>query len=190
MNDLDALSRTWPLTPESTVFVIGAYQGATIRQLVEKYDPMIYAFEPQIPMLAAIVSMGWPKVKLFNFGLGERDAILPMCNVGNDACSFVFPEGARFQTADGELRVINRFMEEEQLPDIIDLAVINIEGYELILLPHMIDTGIIKRFRHLMIQFHLGWELGLTYDSLRERIGHSHEVMWDYGPTWVAWRLK
>lgn len=189
-DDLYSLSRTWPLTPESTVFIIGAYQGATALELARLYDPHIWAFEPQLAMAAVLEGLALPKMRTFPFGLAEKDAILPMAEVGNDGATFFFPPDARSQIADGRLVEIAAFLEVEAAPAFIDLAVINCEGYELVLLPHMIDCGIIGRFRNLMVQFHLDWELGKTYRALRRRLSKTHYLLWDHGPAWVAWRLR
>lgn len=187
-NDLHALSLTWPLDANSTVWVVGAYAGQTVRMLHERYAPKIHAFEPQVPMLNQLDALALPGVATYPFGLGDRDGIFPMGEVGNDAASFVADMGIARTHGVGRMADVRGFIEEH--PEPVDLAVINIEGYEFVLLPYLIDANLLGHFEHLMVQFHVNFPLASGYGALRERIGETHDLLWDYGPAWVAWRRK
>jgi len=88
----------------------------------------------------------------------------------------------------GEMVRIDTFLAVSSIES-IDLMLINIEGYEYDLLPFMIKKGIMPRIRNLMVQFHLFADpSGSATVGLRKSIGATHDILWDYGSTLVAWR--
>ena len=78
-----------PLSSDSTILIVGAYQGSTIKYLVERCDPTIYAFEPQGWALEAAKSkVSSEKVHWYNYALGLQNGKVEAHSFGNDACSF------------------------------------------------------------------------------------------------------
>jgi len=72
----------------------------------------------------------------------------------------------------------------------IDLMLMNIESYEYVLLPHMLDAGILPR--RLMVQFH-PWhdafdEYGMALAKLHTRLDDlGYKIAWTYGILLTAW---
>ncbi len=173
--------------PDSTVFDIGLYKGAWTSDIVRKYDSNIYGFEPVRDFYesARRVLAKCPKVKLFNFGLGEvSDRIF--IYVDNDSTSII-KESAHTQMVD--IESIKAFMVEYSI-DVVDLTSINIEGAEYDLLQYLIDDGLITKFKRLMIQFH---EIGDNHQNLRKDIRYglarTHKVIYSYDTVWDYWEL-
>lgn len=48
MNEWDTRSFDWPLTQDSIVLEIGAYKGRWASEMCKRYNPKLYAFEPQL----------------------------------------------------------------------------------------------------------------------------------------------
>lgn len=180
----------WPLNENSIVFVAGAYRGFVVKFIVEKYNAMVYGFDPQDDMLDVIREMNLPrdKVKLFDFALGVEDIEhLPMAHKGTDACSFVF-DPKESVTGYGRVRKIDTVLEENAI-DRVDLLHLNCEGYELILLPYLVQTKLIYRFENLMVQFHHCEQNGI--DLCNKVIDMVNAAGYfcncNISPTWVSW---
>ncbi len=169
------------------MFDIGLYRGAWTGDIVRKYDSHVYGFEPvrEFYESAQRIFTKCPKVKLFNFGLGEfSDEVFIYLN--QDSTSLI-KESARAKMV--EIRAIKAFIVEHDI-DAVDLASINIEGAEYDLLKYLIDDGLITKFTRLMIQFH---EIGACHESLRKDIRHrlavTHKVVYSYDTVWDYWEL-
>ncbi len=182
------LQRTFEgIGPDSIVFDIGLYRGAWTGDIVRKYDSHVYGFEPVRDFYesAQRALAKCPKVRLFNFGLGETSDEV-FIYLDQDSTSLI-KESARAQMV--EIESIKAFMAEYDI-GAVDLASINIEGAEYDLLQYLIDDGLITKFKRLMIQFH---EIGVNHLSLRKEIRHSlaitHKVIYSYDTVWDYWEL-
>ena len=73
----------------------------------------------------------------------------------------------------------------------IDLLLMNIEGYEFELIPHMLETGIMGRIRFFMCQFHpfTEWD-GLKYQEIRRLMEEIATIHFDYGTPLICWEKK
>ena len=188
MNEWDERSFEWDLTEESVVFDIGGYEARWAAEMQRRYHPILHVFEPQ-PWAAdkCRVALDDPLGRTFvhEYGLGVLDGRFPMGEFETDGASFL--PRPREQGL-GEMVRIDTFLDVTGIES-IDLMLVNIEGYEYELLPFMIKKGIILRIRNLMVQFHLFADpSGSATADLRKSIGVSHDILWDYGSTLVAWR--
>ncbi len=183
----------WPLTPESVVLEVGGYEGRWARQIAERYNPRLYVFEPQQwaydRCLQALKP--FPSARVFNFGLGVESGEFPMGEFETDGCSFLKTlaqyDPNRRKVGMGTLREAGSVLDELGLHQ-IDLCLVNIEGYEFILLPYLIEQGLLNRVKRLMLQAHLFVENGAArYAALRAAIEQTHRVVWDFGATLAAW---
>lgn len=173
----------WPLTTESVVVEVGGYKGRWALQIAERYHPRLFVFEPQ-PWAYEVcrVALG-DSATVLNYGLGVRADTLQMGEWETDGCSFVkTPQG------DGVGR-IEEIATAFEILDIttIDLMLMNIEGYEYTLLPHMLNTGILPK--RLMVQFHTfidqyGMALAHIHAALEAR---GYHIVWTYGVMLTAW---
>lgn len=189
----------FPLGTESIVFIVGGFQGAHANYYAENYDPYIYIFEPQRHMYFMLVDRfaDNKKVKVLNMGLGIENGKFKLSRVGTDRCSFIHRlpgKDGNESTFEGpyeagKLAEIKDFMEKEGIKK-VDLLFSNCEGYEFKLLPHIVDTGVIKNVRFLMVQFHLHHEGAELMPKIREMIGRTHDIREDYEPAWITWKPK
>lgn len=173
----------WPLTTESVVVDVGGYKGRWALQIAERYRSRLYVFEPQ-PWAAAVCrEVLGERATVEGYGLGTKNAVLPMEHWETDGCTFV-TIGPRADF--GELREIGEAFEEFGVAH-IDLMMMNIEGYEYTLIPHMLDQGIYPD--RLMVQFHAFADPdGAQLVRIHERMAEAdYTVPWTYGPLLSAW---
>lgn len=183
--ELYQLVRTLPLDAYSLAWVAGAHEGEQVRMLLDAYGCKVFAFEPQsepYKRLSEIERAHPLQVQAFNFGLGIVTDELPMYGTGL---------GASYE-ANGSISQYTRmvdvaeFMREHS--ERVDLFLVNMEGYEYTLLPYLIDTGLIKRFSRLLIQFHNLVPHWSEYHSLCERLPATHTRQWIYKDfLWTLW---
>lgn len=180
-HEWDRRALDWPaLTPASTVLEIGAYKGRWALQIAERYNPRLFCFEPQgwAAETARKVLEGY-SAQVFNYGLGDRDDTLTMGKYGTDGCSFVDVGGHR---GNGVIRDIAAVLPELGITT-IDLCLINIEGYEHVLVPYMCSRGI---FPHAVtLQMH-----GEGQGKLFKLLKRYYEPLWSYGRVLSAWKAK
>lgn len=175
-HEWDRRAIDWPLTSESVAVEVGGYKGRWALQIAERYQPRLYVFEPQEWAYQVCREVLGNQAHIFNIALGDRAGDFPMGAWETDGCSFL---------RDGESRVAMREIGEVFAHyglTHIDLMLMNIEGYEYALIPHMLDKGILPC--RLMIQMH-----GFAGDSdaLRTRLSHHYALLWDYGDVLSAW---
>lgn len=172
----------WPLTKESVVVEVGGYKGRWALQIAERYHPWLYVFEPQPWAFAACQKVLDGKAIVLPYGLGATSGMLPMGDWETDGCSFVKPSSAT--SGSGMMREIGGAFRELQISR-VDLMLINIEGYEYTLLPHMFDQGIYPD--RLMVQFH---KFADPDDhgarAIQQRMTGRYRLAWDYSVL-TAW---
>lgn len=178
----------WPIDEDSKVWEIGGYEGRWAAQIAEKFDPTIHIFEPQDWAYKKLSNRFWDNEKVFIYpwGLWIDDAHLPLHHYETDGASLM-NEGGLSQ--DCVFRDLYDTLKAE--PKDIDVALMNIEGAEFILIPYMVGLGLMKRFRYFWCQFHTfadpsGRRKGEIYNGLQL----THKVIWDFYPTAVAWERK
>lgn len=183
-HEWDLKSVEWELTPDSVVVEIGAYKGRWASIMCDLYGCRIYAFEPQMWALTeATKKFDNCKPMLFNYALGERDAMYEMGDWGTDGCSLV---KSNANSGLAQMQEIRRVFQMLNLKH-IDVMLINIEGYEYTLIPHMARIGLMPTIDNLMVQFHNFAGDEKTHNDLLALIGKTHQILWDYGTTLTAW---
>jgi len=184
MNEWDIKSIEWDLTPYSVVVELGGYEGRWSKLIAEKYHPKIFAFEPQVWAADKYRQLLGDGAQCFTYGLGTHAAVLPMGEYETDGCSFVKTTRT---TGTGELREYHSALAALGI-SAIDLMLMNIEGYEFKLLPHIMPLPNVKWF---MIQFHCDTMQEFdAYHEWRFVIKKTHSLLWDYGKTLSAWERK
>lgn len=177
----DRRALEWPLTHESVVVEAGGYIGRWALQIAERYAPRLYVFEPQGWAYNACREVLGDRATVLGYGLGVADGFAHMRAYETDGCTFVDGDGPM-----AEMREIGGVVKRFGLSH-IDLMLINIEGYEYTLIPHMLDQGILPQ--RLMVQFHTfadpsGVETGRIFDRLAE---FGYRIAWTYGIVLTAW---
>lgn len=172
------------VSPDSIVFDIGLFKGNWSEKIAQKYDPTIYGFEPvgEFYQDAKKGLAEYPKVKLFNFGLGKETRQAPIF-VNGTLTSLINETGQPLREV-VEIKSIRDVMSEFDI-DFVDLASINIEGGEYELLDYMIIAGLIPKFGSLFIQFH---EVnGFHRVDIREKLKLTHKMVYSYDTVWDYW---
>lgn len=177
----DRAALDWPLTRDSVVVEVGGYKGRWAYQIAERYQPRLYVFEPQGWAYNVCRDVLGERAMVLGYGLGTHDGFLPMAAYETDGCTFVAGNGPM-----AEMREIGGVFKRLGLR-YIDLMLMNIEGYEYTLIPHMLDQGILPQ--RLMVQFHTfadpsGVETGRIYERLAEA---GYWIAWSYGVVLTAW---
>lgn len=182
----DRRALDWPLDQESVVVEVGGYKGRWALQIAERYQPRLYVFEPQ-PWAAAVCrEVLGERARVLEYALGtegndDEPKVVPMGEWETDGCSIV-KEGHDWVT----MHEIGQAFDALNITH-IDLMLMNIEGYEYTLLPHMLERNVLPC--RLMVQFHTfadpnGVQLARIHQMLEER---CYRVDWTYGVMLTAW---
>lgn len=174
----------WPhLTSENVVFEVGSFKGRWALQIARLYNPRLYCFEPQAwacDVTAEVLADYNAQVHCY--GLGTYNGQRQLGEFGTDGCGFL---ANTRETGQGQVRDIAEVLPELGVAS-IDLMLVNIEGYEHILLPYMLECGIAPDI--LMVQVHeIG---GYTDEQLRGvLLRNGYTPLWDYGRVLSAWKM-
>lgn len=176
----------WPLTSDSTVVEVGGYKGRWALQIAERYHPRLFVFEPQLWAYEVCKRALGDAATVKHFGLGDHDDLLSMGEYETDGCSFVKPSAATDNSDKGLIYEIGRIFKELEI-SAVDLMLMNIEGYEYTLLPHMLNKGILPK--RLMVQFHTFVdEYGMALAKIHQQLEDvGYRIVWTYGVMLTAW---
>lgn len=186
----NTLALDWPLTEDSHVWEIGGFEGRWAEQIWNKFHCHITIFEPQ---LWAVENMkirfaGITKIDIRPYGLSLNDEMLQIGNYHTDGASLVKNDG-REPTMPGFFKGF--YHEIYDFPHDIDLALMNIEGYEYTLIPAFISSGMMGRFSDFWCQFHpAGEDDHKKFIDITVEISETHNLLWNCYPTAVAWRRR
>lgn len=182
------LSLDYPLSNESVVLVVGAFEGDYLNKLNNKFKCKVYAFEPVVDFFKILEKkfQHLDNVILINKGLSDKTEKVNF-SIDNESSS-VF--------TDTEKRVlvhmisINDFFETHEIKH-IDFIYMNIEGGEFVVLNELIKNGWIKNINHLQIQFH-----NVTENSrderrkIRKELEKTHYCVFNFPFIWERWDKK
>ena len=127
-------------------------------------------------------------VKVFNFGLLDKDQEMYFSDIFGASSIFERPEGNL--SIKVKMKSFKSFVEENSIES-IDLMYMNIEGSEYKLLNEIIDSGYIENINFLQIQFHT-----FVNDStelrrlIREQLRKTHKCIFNYPFLWESWQKK
>ncbi len=138
----DELLRKANLTENSLVVDIGAYQGLWLKDMNQRYNCTAIGFEPM--SFEPIANLN-EKITIHRKALSNRDGSEV---ISDKSDSSTIGEGDTvIETMDSA-----KFFKE----DIdIDVLQINIEGYEYLLVPYLIENNLLDRVKRVQIQFHI-----------------------------------
>lgn len=173
----DRRALEWPLDSTSTVVEVGGYKGRWALQMVERYSPRMYVFEPQ-PWAADVCrAVLGDRAIVVNAALGDAFKPTIMRAWETDGCSLV-------GTGDHQVIMVEAGATFRNLKITMpDLLMMNIEGYEYFLLPYMLSRDI--RPVRLVVQRHGTPEQDAGLERTLERAGYRE--LWTYGPVLTAW---
>lgn len=168
----------WPLTSESVVVEVGGYKGRWALQIAERYGPRLWVFEPQGWAYNVCRDVLSERATVLGYGLGATDGFAHMSAYETDGCTFVNGDGPM-----AEMREIKSVFKRLGLSR-IDLMLMNIEGYEYTLIPHMLAQNILPA--RLMVQMH---SFAGDSEGLRDLLASRYRLLWDYGDVLSAWEI-
>jgi FkbM family methyltransferase len=180
---------------DSTSIVIdaGAYTGEWAQEILDLYNPTIHAFEPDPRNFKKLEkrALGCSGLIPYQYGLGDKNETVRMTLelLGSTMFSDT-SEKKGVPCAEVEIRDIADTWKSLGL-NRVDLMKINIEGAEFPLLERMIAVDLLRKVDCFMIQFH-EWHPGAYHrrKKIREALGRSHNLVWDYHFIWEKWVLK
>lgn len=191
--ELDVLRGLQGKLTGAPLIVVGAYQGKTMAVLRDLYGPdvRICGFEPQqwaFDRARERLGHDPSGYDLHNYGLGDADRRAIMGEYGTDACSFLPLPGQR-EHGPGELRDVRKVWADLRLAD-VDLLLMNIEGYEHVLIPVMDEAGILLLCRYVLIQLHTGYVPPDQERTTVACLNRWHICTWSSEGNWFAYERK
>ena len=178
------------INSDSVVVDVGAFTGAWAKHMVDRYDPVIYAFEPNPNSFSQLQRKmaSNPKLHAMPYGLGDEDVMVEFTlkGLGSSMCDerSAHSDTPRIQV---EIAAVDRIWDELKLGQ-VDLMKINIEGAEFPLFDKMIKADLLNKVDCYMIQFH-EWHPG-AYSKrrrIREELSKTHRLEWEYYFVWEKW---
>jgi len=178
------------LSANSVVVDVGAFTGSWAQHIVDRYNPTIFAFEPNPRSFESLVAKAAvnPKLHALQYGLGDKDVTVEFTlnGLGSSMCDERSGH-AGMERIKVEIAAVDRVWSELDLGR-VDLMKINIEGAEFPLLDKMIETGLLENVNCFLIQFH-EWHPG-AYKKRRQihaELSRTHRLEWDYHFVWEKW---
>ncbi len=177
----------------SVVLDVGAFTGKWAQNIVDRYDPSIYAFEPNPTSFARLQhrAASNPKLKPLQYGLADREATVDFTLNGLGSSMYEErAENANARRIQVRMAAIDKVWTELALGE-VDLMKINIEGAEFPLLERMIEANLVRQVGCFLIQFH-EWHPGAhaRRRRIRERLAITHHQEWNYEFVWEKWVRK
>ena len=189
VNGDNTLRLDYPLSKDSIVFDLGGYKGDFANSIYEKYNCMIYVFEPVTSFFSTIKERfaSNDKVKVYPFGLSDTNKELFISNSADGSSVFL-------KTKDSEkieLKSILQFIEDNNITT-VDLIKINIEGGEYEVLESLLKSNKIKIFKNLQIQFHdfIIENAQERMENIQKQLEKTHEITYQYEFVWENWKIK
>jgi len=181
----------YPLDENSVAFDVGTYKGEWLDSIYNRYHCKVYAFEPVISYYEDVCKryLENDKIKIFNYGLFNKDTTLDIVSGKNDDSASIFvKEGSKKETI--QLRDSVGVLKELGI-SYIDLMKINVEGAEYGILESLIAGGFHKIIGNIQVQFH---ELANNYskrrDEIRSALSITHKETYNVPFVWENWAIK
>lgn len=182
----DTLMLDHNLTEDSNVLEIGGYKGVWVSQIVSKYNPNVFIFEPVKEYYNYLCDkfLNNKKVKIFNCGVCDKTEKINISLI-DDGSSLISnsdnKQSVDIVSFDDMLKITN-------LKN-IDLVQINIEGAEYNLLEHIFKNNLYQSINKFLIQYHTNI---IDCDVRRSNIQNCFEnvgyhKVFDYPFIWEGW---
>jgi FkbM family methyltransferase len=183
----DTLRVHYPLTSDSIVFDVGAYDGGWSADLARHtgVHPRLFVFEP-------LSNMAWVAQQRL---VGENVEIVPAALSDKDGVSQILDcshESSMHKPGNRQIRTLDiaKFIQDRGFTK-IDLMSINVEGHEFEILTRLLETGAVSIIENLQIQFHtFVTDAEERRASIRERLAATHDEAYCYPFVWESWRKK
>lgn len=185
----ETLRLNYSLNKDSVVFDLGGYKGEFAASIYNKYQSVIYVFEP-VPSFYNIIEKAFAdndKVTAYKYGLAGKDGDMQISST-DDSSSVYITKGASQIIA---LKSIVNFIKTNDI-DCVDLIKINIEGGEYEVLEALLDNNMISIFKNIQVQFHdfIIENARERMEAIQKRLTATHELTYQYDFVWENWKLK
>ncbi len=185
----ETLRFDYPLDSESVVFDLGGYKGDFAHEINRKYGCIVYVFEPVKTFYEECAErfQNNPSIRCFNFGLSDKTGIANISNEDNGSSII------KNNTDNHEVIALKQFKESFNALGLekIDLLKVNIEGAEFLVLPHLLESDLIKNVIHLQVQFHTFYPNAVELrETIRQKIVKTHVESWNYPFVWESWSIR
>jgi FkbM family methyltransferase len=179
----DEIDLNVPAGPSDLIIDAGANVG-DITSKCARTGATVHAFEPN-PVCYAILRRRFshlPNVRTYNLGVMDRPCFLtlstPVAHKQFDgidttvAASFVAPRSGDIELVETDVECIDLASFIRELGQPVTLLKMDIEGAEIPVLNHMIETGAIDQVRLAIVETHerFSTTLAEATDALRERL--------------------
>lgn len=182
-----------PLDSRSVVFDVGAHVGNWLARIVQRYDPVVHAFEVHPRYCEALCHRFGRngKVTIHQFGLGYPARTELFADAG-PATRVVL--GARTVSPGVQASCVLEDPSEviaRHASTGVALMALNIEGGEYEVLDRLLDSGAITLVENVMVQFHDIDESSVARrEAIRSRMELTHFLTFKYGEFWENWRRR
>lgn len=195
--DIQQLARDWPLwqrfslPPEPVIVIVGAYQGKAMDLLGRIFPDYnrIVGFEPQEWAYAAARERLDRRRQMWLMPAGLGPETIEHAAMGEwhtDAASFVNTGPGTREQGTGTIAEADTALRAMNLSH-VDLMIMNIEGGEYALIPHLRETHWLERIDRLAVQWHLNLP-GVPQDAMEAelaRLQAHYHLEHDERPTWT-----
>lgn len=192
MQDTSHLGEFQPILPllkvpdHGTIVVAGCYEGNYVEHLHGMFPTAhIIGFEPQFaPWVTANARFFQnPRITILNEGLGTGTREMTLDNRDTVGATVV-GTGSRSHHARASMvdavEALHGF-------GVIDLMVLNMEGYEWVLLPHLLNELMQHKIRRLAVQFHSEYVSPREAALLLDRLNDYYLCLHNNYPAWTYW---
>lgn len=182
----ESLRFNYPLTADSLVLDIGAYDGLFSRNIASLHGCRVLAFEPvkEHFIQAVCNTLQFPTVCAINAAVGSGGSFVNL-GVSNNSSGAWSPSEVRQEASVVKIIPLLKCL------GTVDVCKLNLEGGEYDILQTLVDSGLHLSVKNFQVQWHSNvpdWES--RYKYITGALGLTHEQEWDSTFLWENWKLK
>lgn len=189
-NGDEKLSLDYEFTNKSLVFDVGTYIGSFTEKIIDRFDCIVYAFEPKNEYFNYLINKFEKNknVKVFNFALSNFTGTTQISDIGAGSSIINRLENSKYETIN--VMSFMDFMIMENI-ETIDLLYLNIEGSEFDLLTNIFENNYQNKINHFQIQFHnFVKQSKQKRREIRKVLKTTHECKFNFPFIWERWDKK
>ncbi len=189
-NGDEKLSLDYDFTNKSIVFDVGTYTGSFTEKIVNRFDCIVYAFEPKNEYFNYLMNKFKKNknVRIFNFALSNFTGTAQISDIGAGSSIIERVENSDYET----INVVSfvDFLKMENI-DSIDLLYLNIEGSEYDLFTNIFENNYQNKINHFQIQFHnFVNQAKQKRREIRKVLKITHDCKFNFPFIWERWDKK
>lgn len=181
-NHLEYLRYRYKLMPHDLVIDLGAYQGDFAEEINKQYSCEVICVEPTDSIFRL---QHKPWCRIINKAAGTGEGITRFGGMFYYTSALETSEEWGFK--DFPTFDVNTLLTKE-----VALLKCNVEGMEYQILPHIIESGLIRNIENLQVQFHLiNMDSEKEYAQIKKKLMETHQITFRCSFVWENWaRLK